>query len=153
MNKPISLATMNILKPAAISPGWKKSFLWLALAVACFHAAYASLKFPAAGLLIFGYAYGLIRLADQPNVRRAFYFGLATGLLSYAPQLFFFFRIFNVAAVVLWLVLAFWVGLFAAIVCGSARRWGSRPSAKNSGRTSAERHRLKLSEIRRPHRP
>ena len=120
---------MNILKPAAISPGWKKSFLWLALAVACFHAAYASLKFPAAGLLIFGYAYGLIRLADQPNVRRAFYFGLATGLLSYAPQLFFFFRIFNVAAVVLWLVLAFWVGLFAAIVCGSARRWGKVKTA------------------------
>jgi apolipoprotein N-acyltransferase len=115
---------MNIQKPITETPGWKQSFLWLALAVACFHAAYTSIKFPAAGLLIFGYAYGLVRLADQPNVRRAFYFGLATGYLCYAPQLFFLWRIFSVAAIVLWLVLAFWIGLFTAIVCGSIRRWG-----------------------------
>src|ERR1039458_5046465 len=92
--------------------GWKQSCLWLALAMICFHAAYTSLKFPAAGLLIFGFAFALVRLTDQPTVRRAFYFGLAAGFLCYAPQLWFFFKIFNVAAVVLWLVLAFWVGLF-----------------------------------------
>lgn len=115
---------MNLLKPAAAPLGWKKSLLWLALAVACFHASYTSLKYPAAGLLIFGYAYGLVRLTDQPNVRRAFYFGLATGFLCYAPQLFFFWRIFGPAAVVLWLILAFWIGLFVAIICGSTRRWG-----------------------------
>ena len=97
--------------------------------MACFHAAYTSIHYPAAGLLIFGYAFGLVKLTDQPNVRRAFYFGLATGFLCYAPQLFFFFRIFNIAAIVLWLVLAFWVGLFAAIVCGSARRWGKVKTA------------------------
>ena len=28
------------------------------------------------------------------------------------------------AAIVLWLVLAFWVGLFAAIICACLRRWG-----------------------------
>ena len=115
---------MNIQNPSAETPGWKKSFLWLALALACFHAAYNSIYIPAAGVLIFGYAYGLVRLTDQPNVRRAFYFGLATGFLCYAPQLFFFWRIFGPAAVVLWLVLAFWIGLFAAIICGSIRRWG-----------------------------
>ncbi len=120
---------MHIANPSAETPGWKKSFLWLALATACFHAAYTSIRFPAAGLLIFGYAYGLVRLTDQPNVRRAFYFGLATGFLCYAPQLFFFWRIFNVAAVVLWLVLAFWVGLFTAIVCGAIRRWGKTKAA------------------------
>jgi len=120
---------MHATKPSAETLGWKKSFLWLALAVACFHAAYTSIHHPAAGLLIFGYAYGLVKLTGQPNVRRAFYFGLATGLLCYAPQLFFFFRIFNVAALVLWLVLAFWVGLFAAMVCGSARRWGKVKTA------------------------
>src|ERR1017187_7912047 len=124
MNKSISPATMNTLKPLAIPLGWKKSFLWLALAVACFHLAYTSLKFPTAGLLIFGYAYFLVRLTDQPNVRRAFYFGLAMGFLCYAPQLFFMWRIFGPLAIVLWLVLAFWIGLFAAIVCGSFRRWG-----------------------------
>ena len=109
---------------ATESLGWTKSFLWLALAVACFHAAYTSIHFPVLGLFIFGYAYGLVKLTDQPSVRRAFYFGLATGYLCYAPQLFFMWRIFNVAAVVLWLVLAFWVGLFTAIICGCIRRWG-----------------------------
>jgi len=120
---------MHVVKPSAEPLGWKKSCLWLALAVACFQAAYTSIHYPAAGLLIFGYAYGLVKLTDQPNVRRAFYFGLVTGLLSYAPQLFFFWHIFNAIALILWLVLAFWVGLFAAIVCGSVRRWGKVKTA------------------------
>jgi apolipoprotein N-acyltransferase len=115
---------MNIQNPMAKSPGWGKSVLWLVLAVASFHAAYTSTRHPAAGLLIVGYAYFLVRLTDQPSVRRAFYFGLAAGFLCYAPQLFFFWRIFNAAAIVLWLVLAFWIGLFTAIVCGCIRRWG-----------------------------
>ncbi|MEI6195185.1 MAG: nitrilase-related carbon-nitrogen hydrolase [Verrucomicrobiota bacterium] len=115
---------MNIPNPSAETLGWKKSFLWVALAAACFHGAYSSIQHPAAGLLIFGYAYGLVRLTSQPNVRRAFYLGLATGFLCYAPQLFFFWRIFGPAAAVLWLIVAFWIGLFAAIICGSIRRWG-----------------------------
>ena len=120
---------MNIQKPSAKPIGWGKSFLWLAVAIACFHAAYGSIRHPAAGLLIFGYALGLVRLADQPTVRRAFYFGLATGFLCYAPQLFFLWNIFGPAAIVLWLVLAFWIGLFAAIVCGAIRRWGKVKAA------------------------
>ena len=120
---------MHVATPSAEPLGWKKSFLWLAIAVACFHAAYTSAHHPAAGLLIFGYAYGLVKLTDQPNVRRAFYFGLVTGFLCYAPQLFFFWHIFSVVSVVLWLVLAFWVGLFAAMVCGCARRWGKVKTA------------------------
>lgn len=110
--------------PAAPPTSWKKSFLWLAVAVLCFHVAYTSVKFPATGLMIFGYAFGLVRLTEQATARRAFYLGLATGFLCYAPQLWFFFRIFNVAAIVLWLLLAFWVGLFAAIACACIRRWG-----------------------------
>src|SRR5208283_230765 len=129
MNRYLTCATMNLLHPSVKPPGWGKSFLWLALAVACFHLAYTSIKFPAAGLLIFGYAFFLVRLTDQPNVRRAFYFGLATGFLCYAPQLFFFWRIFSAAAIMLWLVLAFWIGLFAAIVCGSIRRCGKVKTA------------------------
>lgn len=102
----------------------KKSFGWMIFSVVCFHAAYTSIRFPVVGLLILGYAYGLVRLTSQPNVRRAFYFGLITAYLCYAPQLFFMWRIFSVAAIVLWLVLAFWVGLFTAIICGCVRRWG-----------------------------
>ena len=115
---------MNIRTTSAEPLGWERSWFWLALAVLCFHAAYTSIKHPAAGVFILGYALGLVQLTDQPNVRRAFYFGLATGFLCYAPQLFFFWRIFSVAAVVLWLVLAFWIGLFTAIICGCIRRWG-----------------------------
>jgi len=115
---------MNVQKPSANPIGWKKSFLWLALVVACFHAAYASIHFPALGFFIFGYAYFLVQLTDQPDIRRAFYFGLATGFLCAAPQLFFFWKIFGVAAIVLWLVAGFWIGLFTAIVCGCLRRWG-----------------------------
>jgi apolipoprotein N-acyltransferase len=115
---------MNIRPQLANPSGWGKSFLCLALAVACFHAAYASIKFPALGLFIFGYAYFLVRLTDQPTVRRAFYFGLTAGFLCAAPQLFFFWEIFGPAAIVLWLVFAFWIGLFAAISCGCIRRWG-----------------------------
>jgi apolipoprotein N-acyltransferase len=119
---------MNFFKPTAGPSGWTKSFWSLVLAVACFHAAYTSIKFPLLGLLIFGYAYFLVQLADQPTVRRAFYFGLATGFLCAAPQLLFFWKIFGPAAIVLWLVFAFWIGLFTAISCGCIRRWG-KPKA------------------------
>jgi len=115
---------MNVVEPSVNPPGWMKSLLWLTFAVGCFHLAYASIHFPAAGLLIFGYAWGLVRLTDQPTVRRAFYFGLATGFLCYAPHLFFFWHLFGPAAIALWVVVAFWLGLFTAIVCGSVRRWG-----------------------------
>jgi apolipoprotein N-acyltransferase len=102
----------------------RKSILYVTIAVLCFHAAYSSLKFPAAGLFIFGYAYGLVKLCEQSSVRRAFYFGLATGYLCYAPQTFFMWNIFGPLAPILWLVLAFWVGLFTAMACGCIRRWG-----------------------------
>jgi apolipoprotein N-acyltransferase len=115
---------MNFLKPSAGPSGWTKSFLWLVLAVACFHTAYSSIKFPTLGLFILGYAYFLARLTHQPTIRRAFYFGLATGFLCAAPQLFFFWKIFGAAAIVLWLVFAFWIGLFTAISCACTRRWG-----------------------------
>ncbi len=115
---------MNASNPSAYPLGWMKSLLGLAFAVSCFHLAYASTRFPAVGLLILGYACFLVRLADQPTVRRAFYFGLATGYLCCAPQLFFFWHLFGPAAIALWTVIAFWIGLFTAMVCGSIRRWG-----------------------------
>jgi hypothetical protein len=44
---------MDIQTPLE-SLGWKQSFMWLVLAVVCFHAVYTSIHHPAAGLLIFG---------------------------------------------------------------------------------------------------
>ena len=57
---------MHPPKSSAITPGWTKSFLWLALAVVCFQTAYcAFIRFPVMGLLIFGYSFGLVKLANQ----------------------------------------------------------------------------------------
>ena len=115
---------MNAPGAKVIRINWKTSLLWLLVAATCFNLAYQWISFPAAGLLLFGYAWALIRLTDQTTVRRAFWLGWAAGFFSYAPQLFFLWNIFHQAAVVLWLVLAFWIGLFAAIICGVRRRWG-----------------------------
>lgn len=115
---------MKILETSAGPLGWKKSFLCLTLAIVCFNLAYASLKIPVLDWLIFGYAYFLIQLADQPAVRRAFYFGLGAGFACAAGQAFFFWHIFHAAAVILWLVFGFWIGLFTAISCGCLQRWG-----------------------------
>ena len=115
---------MKLLADTKPPLGWMKSFVLMAAAVICFHLAYTPLQHPAFGLFIFGYAICLTQLTHQKTVRRAFYFGLATGYLCIAPQLICFLEIFNAAAIVLWLVLAFWIGLFAAIVCACVRRWG-----------------------------
>ena len=108
--------------------GWGKSFVNLALAVFCFNLAYASTRLPLTAFFIVGYAGFLVRLTDQPTVRRAFYFGLAAGFACAAGQAFFFAEIFKAAAVVLWIVFGFWIGLFTAISCGCIRRWGKNAS-------------------------
>ncbi len=113
---------MKLLNGQSLS--WGKSFLFAALAVVCFHLAYTPLQHPAFGLFIFGYAIFLVQLTNQKTVRRAFYFGLAVGFLCVAPQLYCFGEIFGAAATVLWLILAFWIGSFTAIVCACIRRWG-----------------------------
>jgi hypothetical protein len=115
---------MNTPVSSAEPLGWKKSLLWLALAVICFQIAYAFIKIPGTGLFIFGYVYFLIQLTNQSTVRRAFYFGLAVGFGCAAGQAFFFWRIFSAAAIVLWLIFGFWIGLFTAICYGCIRRWG-----------------------------
>jgi apolipoprotein N-acyltransferase len=103
---------------------WSKSLVWMLSAVICFHLAYTPLQHPAFGLFILGYAICLTQLTHQKTVRRAFYFGLATGFLCIAPHLICFWRIFSVGAVALWYVLAFWIALFTATVCACIRRWG-----------------------------
>src|SRR5260221_6370901 len=80
-----------------------------ALGVIAFHLAYNS---AAGSFLILVYLGCLASLAWQRTNRRAFYFGLVAGLFAYAPQLSCFYAIFGPAAVALWLVLAFWIGLF-----------------------------------------
>jgi apolipoprotein N-acyltransferase len=95
--------------------------VWVLVAAAAFHAAYASAT---TNWLILVYLAALLRLARTETWRKAFYPGLAVGLLIAAVRLAFFWRIFSVAACVLWLVYAFWIGLFVALARLCLRRLG-----------------------------
>ena len=87
-------------------------FFWVAVAAATFHAAYASVS---TSPLIVLYLFALLRLAQTDQWRKAFYPGLAVGLLIAVIRLAFFWRLFSGGALALWLVYAFWIGLFVAL--------------------------------------
>jgi apolipoprotein N-acyltransferase len=98
-------------------------FLWVAVAVGAFHAAYASAF---GSFLIVLYLFALVQLARGERWREAFYPGLAVGLLIAAVRLAFFWRIFSGAALALWTVYALWIGLFVALarLCLRRAHWG-----------------------------
>jgi len=50
-----------------------------------------------------------------PSPRFAFYLGLTVGVGLYAPHLTFFWTLFGPAAVLLWMVLAFWIAAFLGV--------------------------------------
>jgi len=85
---------------------------WVAAAVVCFHLAYLR---PLFSILIVGYLFCVLQLARARTGRVAFYSGLSVGFLMAAPQLSCFWTIFGAAAIVLWLVLALWVGFAVAM--------------------------------------
>lgn len=87
----------------------RRGVQWLAMAAACFHAAYSC---PGLGILIIGYPFALVRALPYLSGRHCFYGGLALGLFLYGPHLRFFWTLFQAAAVLLWLILAVWLALF-----------------------------------------
>ena len=92
--------------------GFLKS-IGLALgAVVAFTLAYS---IPRGGFLMIGFLYCFLALAKFGTARSAFYLGLAAGMSVYSFQLWFFYNIFSMAALVLWLILAFWLALFTLI--------------------------------------
>ena len=90
----------------------KGVLLWVMIAAVAFHAAYAAV---ATSWLILVYLFALLQLARAEKWRGAFYGGLAVGLLIAAGRLDFFWNLFSGGALALWLVYAFWVGLFVAL--------------------------------------
>ena len=98
-------------------------FFWVTVAAAAFHAAYAS---AGTSPLIVLYLFALLRLAQTDRGRRAFYAGLAVGCLIAVVRLEFFWRIFSGGAVTLWLVYAFWIGLFVALTRLCLARFGPK---------------------------
>jgi apolipoprotein N-acyltransferase len=102
-----------------LSPG--AAALWAAVAVAAFHLAFGISALN--GVLVV-FLYAVLRLSSLGTGRQAFYAGLVVGLAIYAPRLAFFWTIFGPASVALWLVLAFWLGLFVALARGVRTRFG-----------------------------
>jgi apolipoprotein N-acyltransferase len=104
-------------------PSYAYILLWVAVAVGAFHAAYA---FAGGSFLIVLYLFALLQLARADRWRKAFYPGLAVGLLIAAVRLAFFWRIFSGGALALWLVYALWIGLFVALarLCLRRAKWG-----------------------------
>jgi apolipoprotein N-acyltransferase len=92
-------------------------------AIASFHLAYS---FPQCAFLIVVYLFCLFRLANVNASRKAFYIGFGIGLATFAPQLGFFWNIFNAAAIALWAVLAFWIGLFLLLAQLARKRLGTK---------------------------
>jgi apolipoprotein N-acyltransferase len=106
--------------------GMGKALLLVLCAGAAFQLAYT---FDAYSFLIAVYLWCLFQMTRLKTPRQAAYFGLAAGLLAFAPQLGFFWAIFGPAAIALWCVCGFWIGLFLILGRACRVRFGSARSA------------------------
>ncbi|MGI8966006.1 MAG: nitrilase-related carbon-nitrogen hydrolase, partial [Limisphaerales bacterium] len=102
---------------------WKQTIFYSIGAIVSFHLAYG---FPRCSFLMAVFLFCFFRLANLNSPRKAFYFGLAIGMAIYAPQLGFFWKIFNAAAIALWLIIAFWLALFLLISQMAVKKFGPK---------------------------
>ncbi|HZV33987.1 MAG TPA: nitrilase-related carbon-nitrogen hydrolase [Verrucomicrobiae bacterium] len=100
---------------------WKQTALLMVVAVLAFQLAYT---FSSCSFLIGIYIWCLFQLTRLETWRKALYLAFATGILCYAPQSAFLWTIFGPAAIALWSVLAFWLGLFVLLGNQARRRFG-----------------------------
>jgi len=96
---------------------------WVIVAAASFHGAYSS---AGTSPLIILYLFALLRLAQTDRWRKAFYSGFAVGLLIAVVRLEFFWPLFSGGALALWVVYAFWIGLFVALARLGLMRLGPK---------------------------
>lgn len=114
------MTTVALSNPARLGSRAKPSkvaragpmIAWALLAAVAFHLSYGS-SFLA--ILAVVYLFALVQLSGADTARKAFYAGLAVGLLIAVGRLDFFWKLFGPAAVALWLVYAFWIGLFVLL--------------------------------------
>jgi apolipoprotein N-acyltransferase len=108
--------------PPSFQPlGFPMACLYALGAVVCFNLAYA---FDGCAFLMVGFLACLFPLARLRTARRAYYVGLVIGLAVYTPHLLFFYGIFGYAAVALWYILPFWLGLFLVLGRACLFRFG-----------------------------
>ncbi len=106
--------------------GWRVAVLSAAGAITSFHVAF--LFSHLSGLVVL-FVFGLTQLSGLRTARQAFYAGMGVGYAIYAPQLAFFWGIFGWPAIILWGILALWLGLFTASVRSFRIRWGRMAAA------------------------
>jgi apolipoprotein N-acyltransferase len=110
---PVAGLTANHNFLSARNPaGWQRILFWALLAAAALHVSCTSRW---TGFFVVVYLFALVQLAQAATWRKAFYPGLAAGLLIGLVRLEFFWPIFSGGAIALWLVFAFWIGLFVAL--------------------------------------
>ena len=131
-------------RPSTVWQEWLLRGTWILVAAGAFHAAYGSIH---THFLVLLYLFALLQLARARTWRGAFYAGLTVGLLIAVLRLGFFWRIFGGGAVALWLVFAFWPGLFVALarlallpttvpgraLTGRRQIWSRRGSSNTGG--------------------
>jgi apolipoprotein N-acyltransferase len=107
------------------APHLRRSILFLhsVIAAGAFHTAWA---FPFVNAFVLVYAWALINLGSAASGSQAFRFGFVTGFLVFAPQLIWFWNIFGPAAICLWMVLSFIVGLFAGLLHVATKTLGAK---------------------------
>jgi len=93
---------------------------WSALAVGSFHLAYL-----VNGWFMLGFLLAVFSLAQVGSYRTLFRIGMLVGILSYSPQLPFFWTIFGPAALALWSVLAAWLALYLVLQRAAVSRFGA----------------------------
>jgi apolipoprotein N-acyltransferase len=96
---------------------------WIIIAAIAFHLAYIAAE---TSFLIILYLFALLQLARNDSGHRAFYSGLAVGMLIALGRLDFFWSIFGVGCAALWLVYACWIGLFTVLARLCRERFGCR---------------------------
>jgi apolipoprotein N-acyltransferase len=104
-------------------PALTSILLWVVVAATAFHVTYASAN---TSPLIVLYLFALLQLARTDRWRKAFYSGLAVGLLIAAVRLAFFWQVFLGGAAALWVVYGFWIALFVALARLCLGRLGPR---------------------------
>src|SRR5215469_12507991 len=120
---------MKILRRETRPLSWPAAVLLVAGAAACFQLDYSSESFAPLRLLIVGYVICLAQLARLKTTRQSFYAGLAAGFICVAPQLTCFWKIFGPAAIVLWIILALWIGAFTGMTRAALARFGPKWTA------------------------
>jgi apolipoprotein N-acyltransferase len=112
---------VKLVQPAYAPLRFRAIAGWLLAGAAAFHIAY---EVPAAAGVMLIFLFSLLRLAQVRTSRQAMNIGWVLGLLIYGPQLAFFWTIFGPGAATLWLVLAFWLGLFLVTLRECHLRFG-----------------------------